>query len=260
MTWGAVAVAGAALVGGAIQSNKAGKAADAGVKSAKNQLAFDKEVYAQQQEQGKPILQARNTALAQLMSDLGLPAPQVETQAAQYETVTTPGTTTTIPGAGGYGQPQIITSKPTTTQNEIAPAQYFTPTTGNALTESEQYGLDESIRAAQIASGGQLGGNALRALQDRNVGYLSGIRENRLNRLQDIVFGTQTAVTNNQTQQLQSAGQIGNAYGNIGNARSTGYVNQSNALTGTLQNLNNAFQTYQGRQQQPVQQPPAYIA
>jgi hypothetical protein len=83
---------------------------------------------------------------------------------------------------------------------------------------------------------------------------LSGIRENRLNRLQDIVFGTQTAVSNNQAQQLQSAGQIGNAYGNIGNARSTGYVNQSNALTGTLQNLNNAFQTYQG-QQQPAQQP-----
>ena len=154
MSWAIVGAAAATVVSGAIQANQASKAADAGVKSAKNQLAFDKEVYSQQQEQAKPILQARNTALAQLMSDLGLPAPQIETKAAQFETITTPGTTTTIPGAGGYGQPQIITSKPTTTQNEIAPAEYYTPTTGNQLTESEQYGLDESIRAAQIASVG----------------------------------------------------------------------------------------------------------
>lgn len=122
------------------------------------------------------------------------------------------------------------------------------PAPQQGLTAGEQFQVDEAIKAAKIAAGGQLGGNALRGLTERvgNIARLS--RGERLDRLANLAGLTQQATTAAQGQQQQAGIAQGNQLLNAGSARATGYVNQSNALTGTLQGLNQQFQFNQSPQ------------
>lgn len=240
MSWVATAVVGTQVASGFIQKNASDKATDAQVKGAKNQLAFDKEVFNTIRSDNEQVRYARDAALGQLMAELGLPVSDVQISAPQMGTREVAGQDQVIPNGRGFGVSSVIAGRPTTEEYEIAPGQYFTPKAQNGLTDADNFAIDESIKAAQIASGGQFGGNALRALTERTQSIATLSRDNRLNRLANLAGLTQQATTANQSQQISSAAQVGNAYNNIGTARSTGYVNGSNALTGTLENLSNS--------------------
>jgi hypothetical protein len=254
MSWVAASTAAVAIGSGLIQKNAAEKAADSQSKASQGELGLKREVFEAGQEQQAPVLQARNIALSQLLTELGLPGEPVELSPAEFETRTIETAAATpdqvIPGAGGRGQDLIVpgqAAQTTTEQVETTPAEFFTPQAQQGLTPADQFAIDEAIKSAQIATGGQLGGRELRALTERTQNIATLGRERRLDRLANLAGLTQSATTAGQTQALQGAQQVGGALQNLGQTRASGFVNQSNALTGTLQNLSN-LANFQGGQ------------
>lgn len=242
----AAAAIGSQLIGGLVQKNASDKATSAQTSAAKNQLAFQQNVFDTVRSDNETVRFSRDAALGQLMAELGLPVSDVQISAPEMGTREIQAPDRVIPGAGGRGNSLTIPGGTTTEEYEIAPGQYFTPQAQNGLTDADQFAIDESIKAAQIGSGGQLGGNALRALTERTQSIAALSRDNRLNRLASLAGLAQNATTANQSQQISSAGKVGNALNNVGAARASGFVNGSNAVTGTLQNINNTLQNYGG--------------
>lgn len=71
MSWGAVIAGGAALVGGAMSSNASKKAAKTQSQSTDRASEIQKEMYEQTRKDLDPYNQAGNTALSQIMGDMG---------------------------------------------------------------------------------------------------------------------------------------------------------------------------------------------
>jgi hypothetical protein len=104
-------------------------------------------------------------------------------------------------------------------------------------------GMD-TLQNSAAARGGLLGGNFLRSAdqfgQDYGTNYLTNYR----NGLRSNVQIGAGAATGGGALANQSAGQIGQSYGNIGAADASGIVGGTNALTGSLSNGVNNYLLY----------------
>jgi len=274
ITGAALISGGAQLLGGLLGSSAASKAARAQSQAAADQLAFAREQFDYYRGQGEPMYQARDVAMSQLMSELGLPPIQAQMPGYQAP-AQQPGEPVQQQPApamqqnGGWQQiasglwrnpntgemkvgqappatpvqQPMATVAPTVTQpapmeqaGQAGP-QYFTPTPQNQLTDYDKFLLEEAQRSAQYAAGGKLDSRALRDLQNQSAYIVQQSRENRLNRLASLAQVAQTSGGAASSLAQGSARDITGAMGNMGAARSSGYINRANQLTGTMQNL-----------------------
>ena len=111
-------------------------------------------------------------------------------------------------------------------------------------------GVDQ-IEASAAAGGGLNSGATLAALEQMRGNVVMQDRDNYLNRLTGLAQSGQAAAGNTANNNQFYAGQINQAIGDQGNARSAGMIGQGNAFQQALNGMIGAYQTYQ------AQQPPA---
>ena len=95
------------IVGGIAQSDAARKASRDQRRSSESQLALQREMFNALRDDGQTARIARDSALSQLMAELGLPAPEVMVKPAEMDTRTIVGPERVISGADG----RIVTGK-----------------------------------------------------------------------------------------------------------------------------------------------------
>lgn len=284
MTWGAVAVGGAALVGGVLSSNAAGDAADAQSQASAAQIAEQRREYDQSRSDQLPFMQNGQAANNKLAYLLGL-----------------------NPGSGGYPTDQQI-------RDQVLP-KFQTLAPNGMVQQTDEAGLNAEIgrqidarQAAMLAdqNGGSAGGfgsltnkfsqndlnndvvyqNGLqfglnqgtsalnqRALQSGN--YDSGAtmkaltqyandygstkandaynrfntdNTNIYNRLAGISGTGQTATNSVQSAGTNMANNVSQSIGDSGNARSAGIIGGANAWGNAFGGANNAYNNYNSNQ------------
>lgn len=114
---------------------------------------------------------------------------------------------------------------------------------GYAFTRSE--GM-RGIERSAAARGGATGGNALRALTQFNAGLADQAYGNWWNRQAGLAGAGQASAQSIGAFGQQTANNIGNNLMAAGDARASGIVGQSNALTGGLSSLANLYAYRQG--------------
>jgi|DEB19_MinimDraft_3_1074340.scaffolds.fasta_scaffold00061_44 hypothetical protein len=206
----AAAILGSAVVGGAVASRGASKAAKAQTQAAEQAADVQRDIFQKQTELQEPFRQAGITSQNELMRLLGL------------------GGDAASAGYGSLGQPF------TAEQMQMDPGYAF------RLAEGEK-----ALERMQAARGGLLSGSAIKAGQ--RYGQEMGSQEymNAFNRAQALL-GTRLGVLGSmygagQTAAQQVAGQAGQMGTNVGNllmqggqARASGYLGQANALSQAL--------------------------
>lgn len=214
---GSIIGAGASLLGGAMASSAASKAADAQAGAANKAAKLQREMWLKNLELNAPFREAGLTAQNRLLDYLGLSKNT---------------------GAAGYGEG----AQPFTMAK-------FQADPGYSFRMSE--GL-KALDANAAARGGLISGNALRAAEDYGQNLASNEYTNAFNRyyaernaklnpLQSLLGGGQTA-----SQALGSAGQnyATNAGTDInagGAARASGYLGGANAWNSALGGVGNAL-------------------
>jgi hypothetical protein len=206
----AAAILGSAVIGGAVASRGAKKAAQAQTQAAEQASQVQREIFERQTELQEPFRQAGITAQNELLRMLGIGGDE---------------------GAADYG---VIGRPFTAEQMEMDPGYGF------RLAEGER-----ALERMQAARGQLLGGGAIRA--GVRYGQEMGSQEymNAFNRAQALL-GTRTSALGSlygagQTAAQQVAGQAGQMGVNVGNlmmgagqARASGYLGQANALAQAL--------------------------
>jgi hypothetical protein len=206
----AAAILGSAVIGGAVASRGASKAARAQTQAADQAAQLQRETFERQVELQEPFRQAGIASQNELMRMLGIGGE--------------PGTA----GYGTLGQPF------TAEQMQMDPGYAF------RLAEGEK-----ALERMQSARGQYLGGGAIRA--GTRYGQEMGSQEymNAFNRAQALLGNRLGALGSlygaGQTATQQVAGQAGQMGANVGNllmqggqARASGYLGQSNALAQAL--------------------------
>lgn len=211
MTWVAVAVAGASLVGGVIQGNAAQKAAqtqaDANAKAQEQLLANGQKA----SQQFDPYTQLGQSGINALNQNLPYFQHQFNNQDLNAL---------------------------------LAPNYAFQLEQGQ-----------EATNAANNATGGMVGGNALKGLQDYTQNYAQGAYKdafnnynanqtniyNRLNGIANLGF---QGATNAANAQLGVGTNIAQLTQGIGQAQAAGQVGQANAYAGAANSLGNAAYLY----------------
>lgn len=217
---GTVISAGASLIGGAMSSRSASKAADTQADAA--QYAADLQ-YKQWQEQQKlqaPFREAGLTAQNRLLDYLGLSANKT---------------------APGYG----------TLMRDFGMAD-FQADPGYAFRLSEG---TKALDRTAAARGGLLSGSTLKGAQRfgqdlASQEYQNAFnryqinRGNKLNPLQSLLGSGQSATNVLGTAGQNYANQAGEAYMGAGNARASGYIGSANALSNAFGGVSNAITNY----------------
>jgi hypothetical protein len=206
----AAAVLGSAVIGGAVASRGASKAARAQQQAADQAAQVQREIFEKQTELQEPFRQAGMTAQNELLRMLGL------------------GGEAGTPGYGTIGAPF------TAEQMQMDPGYAF------RLAEGEK-----ALERMQAARGQLLGGGAIKA--GVRYGQEMGSQEymNAFNRAQALMgtrlgaLGSLYGAGQAAAQQVgQQAGQYGTNVGNLlmgaGQARASGYLGQANALSQAL--------------------------
>lgn len=121
-------------------------------------------------------------------------------------------------------------------------SQFFTDPGYNFARTEGQRGIERSA----AARGGATGGNALRALSQFNQGLASQQYGDYYNRTAARAGVGQTTANNLASLGQNTANNIGNNLMAAGDARASGIVGQSNALTGGLSSLANLYAYRQG--------------
>jgi hypothetical protein len=206
----AAAILGSAVIGGAVASRGASKAAKAQQQAAEQASDVQRQIFERQTELSEPFRQAGITSQNELMRLLGIGGDAT---------------------AADYG---MLTRGFTPEQMQMDPGYAF------RLAEGEK-----ALERMQAARGQYLGGGAIRA--GTRYGQEMGSQEymnafnraqatlgNRLGALGSLYGAGQTA-----TQQVAGqAGQLGSNLGNLlmqsGQARASGYLGQANALSQAL--------------------------
>jgi hypothetical protein len=209
---------GVALLGGALSSRAAGKAADAQSASAQQSLDVQKQMFDKQNELNAPFREAGLAGQNRLMDLLGLSKNT---------------------GAAGYG----------------SAAQNFGMSNFNA-DPGYQFRLDQGQKAIErsaAARGGVLSGAAVKAASDYNQGSASQEYNNAYNRFQSdrsgilnplqSLAGQGQSATNQLSANAGNYGQnVGNTLTQVGNAQASGYVGSANAINN---GFGQAFNSYQ---------------
>lgn len=102
------------------------------------------------------------------------------------------------------------------------------------------FALEQGVRAidqSSAARGKALSGQNIRAIQEFGTGLGQQFSGERLNRLASLAGVGQTATTNTGQFGSNAAANQGNALINAGEARASGFVGGSNAITDSLNNL-----------------------
>jgi hypothetical protein len=206
----AAAILGSAVIGGAVASRGASKAARAQTQAAEQASQVQREIFEKQTELQEPFRQAGITSQNELLRMLGLGGEA---------------------GTLGYGS---IGAPFTAEQMEMDPGYAF------RLAEGEK-----ALERMQSARGQLLGGGAIRA--GVRYGQEMGSQEymNAFNRAQALMgtrlsaLGSLYGAGQTAAQQVgQQAGQYGTNVGNLlmgaGQARASGYLGQANALSQAL--------------------------
>lgn len=212
--------AGASLIGGAMQSSAAQKAASTQAKSADKATALQREMWLKQLELQKPFYEAGLTGQEALLNYLGLGGD---------------------PNAPGYGAGM---------RPFDASMMYEDP--GYAFRLSE--GLD-AINKTAAARGGLQSGAALREAARYGQDYASNEYNNAFNRYwnqrnqilnpyQSLLGQAQTSAQNIGGAAQNYATGAGNTMQAAANARASGYMGGANALGQALTGVGNAAQNY----------------
>ena len=264
---GAIAAIGGAL----IQGSAAKKAAASQERMAAKDIAFQTETRDIIRNDLSPYRTGGATAQQALDFELGLGnRPMIGGMAASIETI--PGTPAQggasqsrfgggdkgwnrgILGGGGHANGGGSGGTPTQyrvngkTFYSLQDAQAYANANMTGGTEYGGYtktpGYDfrlnqgqDSLQAGAAARGGLYSGAAMRDLMKFGQDYGSNEYGNYLSRLGARAdTGMAAATTTGQSAQ-QTAGNVSNSYGNIGNAQAAGAMGSANALTGGMQNL-----------------------
>jgi hypothetical protein len=245
------------VASGALEASASEYAAQTQAQSAAQALAFQEQIWGQEQQNLAPFLGTGSAALGQLWGELpGLTAPFSPANFGLPSTFSATGAG--LPSQFSYSPSQVLQDPAyqfALGQGEKAISQSAAArgtAGGSSLpvaldqfatgTAQQYYGQDEGIAQSQYQ---QNYGNALSAYQ-QNYGNafntFQANQSNTYNRLAGIAnLGLEA------TGQFNQAGQTfgnsaGNASENIGNALAGGIVGSTNALTGGFNNASNSFQ------------------
>lgn len=267
MPWGLATIAiGAA--GAAYQADQAGDAADAQVAGSNASITENRRQFDINRADTADYRAIGGQAVNALGSIYGY-APASAAEKAQPTTLIgdtyLPDGTTTIDGGNGWyqvwnGGNRIGTLQPGGANGKYTsngtqfrttpPAGGSGAAPGNALTtpdysaffKSPDYEFRRSegnrnINNSFAARGGALSGNALRALTEYNSNLAAGEFGNYFNRQAALAGIGQTANSQSAQVGMATTSNIGNALTNAGNARASGIVDRTNALTGGIADL-----------------------
>lgn len=249
---GAIAAIGGAL----IQGSAAKKAAKSQENAANRDIEFQTETRDLIRNDLGVYRSGGNLAQQALDFELGLGArPMVGGTAPTVETYTIPGTPGTTSLANSIIRKQPVGSRATTgyrvngqTFSTMEEAQAYANANRTGGTEYGGYtktpGYDfrlqqgqDSLQAGAAARGGLYSGAAMRDLTKFGQDYGSNEYGNYLARLGARADTGMSAAAMNANSAQQTAGNVSNALGSIGNAQAAGAIGQANAFTGGMQNL-----------------------
>jgi len=267
----AIIGAGSSLIGGAMQSRAAGRAADAQTQASRQSNQLQWNTFQAQTRLNDPMRLGGGQAYNEYMQMLGLapvniqPASEILSQFGPdgMGLPRTGGTSRTPSGPGGriFGRNQ-----PPAMPQPVAPPTGAAPAAGVGYTPQQvderlratpgyQFRFNEGQNAVQTsaaARGGLNSGATLRALTRYGQDYGTGEFDNYLNRLSTLFGGAQQATNNIGNAAGNFANNAGNNINNAGNARANMYVNQSNAQTGALSSIANVGADWWGRSRAPA--------
>lgn len=276
MSWVAVAVGGATLVSGYMGAKGQKDAAKAQQQGADQAAQVQWDMYNQSRSDNEPFRQAGLTGLQEYMTLLGLPTSSVSNASTPTQWFGA-GDAPTVNGQlyasdpayraawdqvsgnhyKAFGSGFTTGSDRNAIQGDLAmlyaqnrPAQ--PQGAGTSTTQAQafdrfrnqpgyQFGLSEGVRAldsSAAASGGLFSGKAGKALTQFGQNYADQQGYTPyMNRLASLAGIGQTATSQNNQLGMQTAGNVGNAYQNAGNARASGIQGSANAWGNTLNGL-----------------------
>jgi hypothetical protein len=220
-------MAGASIVSGLIGSDAASSAADAQMQASANQIALQKEMFDTQNKQLAPQRAVGYNAINNINSFLG----------GKYQTY------------DAQGNPVMQTGE-----------DYFTHRFSNAdlnanLAPNYDWQLNQGKQATNAqsnATGGLVGGNSLKALNDYTQNYAQGAYQNAFNNYstqRQNIYNTLAGIAglgqnaSNTTANLAS--NTANSISNLGvggaNAAAAGTIGSANAITGGITGAANAY-------------------
>lgn len=268
MTWGMVAVAGASLVGGAMQSKAASRAAKGQQDATNRATDLQLDMYQQTRDDTTPQRQVGYNALASLAGELGLPSFASQ-PAETYEDIRlrlTPQFRGNFGGNGindvaldqaaaaeaqrqkeqGYGSMPAVTSP-------RAPADLTAEVMADPGYQFGQQQGQQALDRKIAAMGGRVSGNALKAATRFGTDYASTgynaayqRRQDRLNRLQELAGMGQVATGASAAAGGQAANAISGLISSQGDANAASRLAQGNIWG----NAGNQLAALYGRQQQ----------
>lgn len=232
MSWVAVAVGGASLLGGILGSNASSKAADQQAAAAANAQNISEREFNTITGQESPFIQSGYGSLGQINYLLGNGTPG--TQATQGVGGGSQGVapTASSSAAGGFGS--LLQPFNLSDWQNLSPAYNF----------QKQQGT-QGVLNSDAAGAGALSGSAQKDLINYNQGLANTSFNNAFNqyttqqnnifsRLSGIAQLGQAAATNTGQQGTALAGQAAQSATNIGTAQAGGTIGSANALTGGL--------------------------
>lgn len=232
MTWGLTAVAGASLIGAGVSAAASSAAASKQAKAAQQGINAQQQMFEKQVELQEPFRQGGITAQNQLLSYLGL------------------GGDVNAPGYGKY-------------TGDFSMADYQADP-GYAFRLSEgQKAIERSAAARSgLQSGGALKAAARFGQDMASQEYQNAFnryqinRANQINPLQSIMGAGQSSANTLTNAAGQNATNLMQGYGNLGQARASGYVGMGNALTNALNQGGNLYMTSQFMNRLPTYSTP----
>lgn len=240
MSWIAVAVGGASLIGGLMQGSAASSAANTQAAAANYAADIGRQEFNTITAQEQPYMTAGYGSLGQLNYLLGIGTPGSAGANADFNSLTgkyTPGISPTASSstAGSYG----------------SLLQPFTMDTWRSL--SPQYGFQlqqgqQGVLNGEAAGSGALSGAAQKDLMDYNQNLANTSFSNAFNmyqtqqgniyqRLAGLTQLGQAAAANTGQQGTALTGQIGQSITNAGSAQAAGQIGAANAYSGALNNM-----------------------
>jgi hypothetical protein len=239
MSWVAVAVAGAAVVGGVVSSNAARSAANTQANAANNATQTNLGIFNTLNDQQSPFRSAGYSALGAIMGGFGMPTSAGGTDPNGNPLARGGGTTGAATGGVDSGFFTHQFNKDDLNAN-LAPNYDFMLHQGQGAVTN----------LANVTGG--LSGNTFKALNDYTQNYAQNAYQqaytnytanqtNIFNRLASIAGLGQTAGSNQATGASTFAGNIGDAQMSAGNAIAAGQVGSANAVSSSLGNISNYY-------------------